>query len=184
MELDDDLNNSGEKFLELLSSKTLPSEVFNDYTKGVDNNLGLAHSMNQYSGISQSDLVSNWSIAPPLVAQHVMSNPSLTKNNMSSCYNYDLKEEKQQQELFGNAHQIGSGASVLGLNNHKLCNEMIDAPWSCSRNLADLISFDSCLNSSLAQTISHRVESRKTGSEISLVIKLHLWFIYFSILLE
>lgn len=172
MRLDDhDLNNSGEKFLELLSSKTLPSNVFNDYSKDVDNNLGLAHSINYYNGITQFDLASNWSIAPPLMAQHVMSNPSLTKS--MAFYNYDLKEEKPQQDIFGypnaNAHQIGSGTSVLGLNNHKLCNEMVDAPWSCSRNLADLISFDGCLNSTSAQTISQRVDSKKIGSEISLV---------------
>jgi hypothetical protein len=171
MQLDDDLNNNGEKFLELLSSKTLPSCVFSDYSKDVDNNLGLAHSMNQYSGITQPDLASNWSIAPPLMAQHVMSNPSLSKS--MECYNYDLKEEKQEQMLFGyqnsNALQIGSGISVLGLNNHKLCNEMIDTPWSCSRNLADLISFDSCLNSSSAQTISQRVDSKKVGLEMSSV---------------
>lgn len=180
MRLDDhDLNNSGEKFLDLLSSKTSPSNVFNDYSKDVDNNLGLAHSINYYNGITQSDLASNWSIAPPLMAQHVMSNPSFTKS--MACYNYDLKEEKQQQGIFGyhnaNAHQIGSGTSVLGLNNHKLCNEMVDAPWSCSRNLADLISFDGCLNSTSAQTISQRVDSKKIGSEISLVSNTYDFFI-------
>ncbi|KAJ3706830.1 hypothetical protein LUZ61_010535 [Rhynchospora tenuis] len=170
MQLDDALNNTGEKFLELLSSKTLATNVLSDYPKDADNNLGIAHSINHYNGTTQSDLVSNWSIAPPMMAQHMMPNPSLIKS--MAFYNYDLKEEKQQQELFGypntNSNQIVSGTSVLGLNNHKLCNEMIDTPWSCSRNLADLISFDSCLNSSSAQTISQRVDSKKTGSEVSM----------------
>ncbi|KAJ4759299.1 basic helix-loop-helix (bHLH) DNA-binding superfamily protein [Rhynchospora pubera] len=170
MQLDDELNNTGEKFLELLSSKTLVTNVLSDYPKDTDNNMGISHSINHYNGTTQSELVSNWSIAPPMMAQHVMPNPSLIKS--MACYNYDLKEEKQQQELFGyhntNSNQIVGGTSVLGLSNHKLCNEMIDTPWSCSRNLADLISFDSCLNSSSAQTISQRVDSKKAGSEISM----------------
>lgn len=115
-----------------------------------------------------SDLVSNWSIAPPAPniddhhihapsvrhfslgptnVSHVKheipnSSPSYTRVGLSHYYN-DVKGESHYQDL------ISVDNSVIGLDN-KLCSSGIMEEYSCSnaRNISDLISFSGNINAS------------------------------------
>lgn len=185
--------HGGENFLENLSSKSLSStEMFDpayDYLKKMDStwefntnapslNTLQKELMRSYDGTmlepdrmtNLSNLVINWSIAPPdpqidhriapPSCEVSMDNPSvhsqylapsishvehevIPHSQLDSC-NGMIDGSTSHHQEFG--YQIGLNSSILGLNN-KLCSGlMTDIPWSNTRSLSDLISFSGCLS--------------------------------------
>ncbi|XP_020085632.1 transcription factor bHLH111-like isoform X1 [Ananas comosus] len=179
----------GESFPEVIRRKSFaPPETFDpafDYLKKMDNNWEFASApplansfgkqLNCYHRntiepermTDLSDLVSNWSIAPPIPniddhhinapsvrhfslgpnishVKHAIPNssPSYTRVDLSHYYN-DVKGESHYQDL------ISVDNSVIGLDN-KLCGSGMMEEYSCSnaRNISDLISFSGNINAS------------------------------------
>lgn len=181
-------HGDGEKFLEVLSSKNLTSQMLDpacDYLKKLDSSWEFASNSSSLNTLEKqlrsysnggdmidperltsnlSDLVSNWSIAPPnphldlmdpssIPSYHSSSHVSHIKHeapgspsfpNFHSYVQEVVKDDNQQNETgaFSFCSGFGLNNSVIGLNNSGL---MADTPWSISipRNLSDLISFSS-----------------------------------------
>ncbi|OAY79691.1 Transcription factor bHLH111 [Ananas comosus] len=189
--------HGGENFLENLSSKSLSSEMFDpayDYLKKMDStwefntnapslNTLQKELMRSYDGTmlepermtNLSNLVINWSIAPPdpqidhriapPSCEVSMDNPSVHSQYLApsiSHIEHEVIPHSQLDSCNGMidgstsykedshhqefGYQIGLNNSILGLNN-KLCSGlMTDIPWSNTRSLSDLISFSGCLS--------------------------------------
>ncbi|KAK1305080.1 hypothetical protein QJS10_CPB11g02240 [Acorus calamus] len=166
----------GEKFLESLSSKGLSGDIFepacNNYLKKLDNNWEFTQSASLQSlekhlngdtstgsfveherlTTNLSDLVSNWSIAPP----EPQTTPSTCQVSVNSpMFRHEIKEEESQHQVvkpfgsYSNGYQMGLNNvnEVRSYNNKCYPSGMSDAPWSNNmRSFSDLISFNGCLN--------------------------------------
>jgi len=205
-----DLHNShddAENFLEVLSSKSLATEMFNpacDYLKKLDSSwdqLGnhsnpvtsLEKQMSSYNNgtmmeperlTNLSDLVSNWSLAPPNTTYNIphFSTPDMSqiKHEIPSSpfgdrnAGYNLHQDQPSLlRPFGSSamgsFQVGLNNSMIGLSNNKYCKggNSSDAPWANNaRNLSDLISFGGCLNKPIMELRGSAKPSVK-GSEVS-----------------
>ncbi|KAJ0968882.1 hypothetical protein J5N97_021759 [Dioscorea zingiberensis] len=169
-------HENGENFLEVLSSKSLPTEIFDpacDYLKKMDS----SWEINNFNGglmeherfTNLSDLVKNWSLAPPANSQfdHVQIAPNslacnipinpmstnshikhdLANNGVLSSnylpYMHEIKMENQHQDHI-NGYQFGLNNTITGFDNkfHSPISTA-DVSWSSSssRSLSDLISF-------------------------------------------
>ncbi|KAJ6839907.1 transcription factor bHLH111-like isoform X2 [Iris pallida] len=211
-------HDGGGSFLEGLSSKSLQAaEMFDpacDYLKKLDssweftNHLPVLNSLEKqlsgYSGgtiiepermTNLSDLVSNWSIAPPnpacssvslnpsMAHPYSMSNISQIKHeipsNMQSypdmgCYQDPLVSVSvSEPSLLKPIRSDHIGYQVGGLNDsfmgpNKYCGGMTDAPWSSNaRNLSDLISFGSSLSKPAMEFRATRPSVKGISSESS-----------------
>ncbi|KAM0946821.1 putative transcription factor bHLH family [Dioscorea sansibarensis] len=131
-------HDDGDNFLEVLSSKSLPTEIFEpacDYLKKMDSSWEINNppSFNNFNGslmeherlTNLSDLVKNWSIAPPAANSHFDSLPcnvtlnpfvhshiktellpSINEGNSSNYlpYMHDIKMENQHhQNIIGSS---------------------------------------------------------------------------------
>ncbi|XP_020578878.1 transcription factor bHLH111 isoform X2 [Phalaenopsis equestris] len=196
------------------SSKNLTTQMFNpvcDYLKKLDSSNwefsksssslnSFEKQFNSYNGedlidserltSNLSDLVSNWSIAPPNPnVDHQQISPSSCNVSMdpnvmayttshvshmkhensglSSFPNFQsyvhevMKGDHYQQHELGEFSFGGLNNSVIGLNNSGL---MADAPWSIPRNLSDIISFGSLNNACMKSSVSSE-SSKKAGLE-------------------
>ncbi|KAF9624741.1 hypothetical protein IFM89_013279 [Coptis chinensis] len=202
----------GENFLETLSSKNLPAELFEpaafDYLTRMDNGWELATStsynniarqLNSFSGsFNLSSLVTDWSIAPPCPevdhqitqppvcnmsrdSMHQHSEPDLSQNLSNStmygvadsssflpCYAHEMKVESQHQQIEdseallhkssknnSSKYRMGHNSPTVMGYNDKYYYGMSEAPWF-TRNLADAISFNGCINKPMVDPQSSR----------------------------
>ncbi|XP_072957144.1 uncharacterized protein [Typha angustifolia] len=202
---DDDGGGGGENFLEALNAKSLTSEMYDpacDYLKKMDHSSWEFASNPSPTGYGRmtanlSDLVSNWSIAPPdphlapsaacdaaMAAHYSASAISHVKHEIPHSPSYRLVDGSgstagcipcydQFNASDGVGYQIGLNNSVIGLSN-KLMN---DVPWSNTRNLSDLISFSSSFSKPAVEVRAskpyvksleiHSDTTKKQGCEIS-----------------
>ena len=178
-----------ENFLDVLSSKSLATEMFNpacDYLKNwefVNHSTPVSSLEKQFSNYNNgtmmeperltnlSDLVSNWSIAPPIrhfstpnmsQIKHEIPNSPFGDRNAG----YNLHQEPSLLRPFGSSatgssYQVGLNNSMIGLSNKKFCNG-----FNYASNLSDLISFGGCLNKPVMEFRGPTKTSVK-GSELS-----------------
>ncbi|XP_020260239.1 transcription factor bHLH111-like isoform X1 [Asparagus officinalis] len=202
-----DLNNNHndtDNFLKVLTSKNLTTEMFNnpacDYLKKLDSSWDqltnhtqinpLDHrQLNSYNNgalieperlTTLSDLVSNWSIAPPNSTCNVPLNPSMAQfspSNISQIKhenpNFSSYLPPYHQDHIGSpfnnggmGYQVALNNSMLGINN-KFYNGISSEN---ARNLSDLISFGSLNKPPMefrASTKPSSFDSKKQGYETS-----------------
>ncbi|KAJ3680423.1 hypothetical protein LUZ60_016701 [Juncus effusus] len=151
----DGTNSTEEKFLELLSTRDLTYEMLGDYSKKINGtNLGPAKSINSYNNtLHGPERLSTQSNFQPSMS-HYSTLPDISHGKLDQ-YPYNCN-----QELFGNFNVH----SVIELNTNKLCNEVMDIPWSCTKNLAELISFNSGFNSSRVELNASKTKRSSSQS--------------------
>lgn len=186
-----------EDFLELLSSKNLNgTEMFDpacDYLKKLDSsweftkhtpavNSSERQLNGYYSGsmieperlTNLSDLVSNWSVAPPTATCNVpisAAMPHFSTSNISH-----IKPEIANSASYTSngslGYQVGLSNSMLGLNNNCCSGIQSDIPLaSNARSLSDLISFGNCLSKPCVKGSELPSDSKKQGDDSSSFVR-------------
>lgn len=200
--------------MEVLSSKNLPSEIpepaFN-YLKKLDNSSwgGLTNptpfnNMGKHPTVvngrymeherltNLSDLVTNWSIAPPDPhGMRQMSSPIACTSSLSTLMGRyvdptfcNLKQgtptSSSEPSLlrsiagFTSMHQLGFSSPPVCVSRYESAATP-EGPWSTTRNFSDLVSFGNCPGKPLidfrgpksSTKSSDSADSRKQGQELS-----------------